>query len=730
MTRMMDVQTAPRYEFGPFSLDVAERRLQRDGQDVALTRKAFDLLLALIEGAGHLRTRETLIEQLWPDTIVEEHSLTWNLSALRKALGDTGDAPQYIETVRGHGYRFIADVSKRGVPVKPALAVPEVVAPAAVGADTVVQRRPSLPRRAVLLVGALALLALATGLWIRASQRDAAVVAVAVPPHSVAVLPFENLSPDAANAYFASGIRDTILTKLAGIGDIRVVSRTSTEAYKSHPVDIVDVASQLHVATVLEGSVQKAGNQVLINAQLIDGRTGGHLWGQTYTRSLDDVFKVQSDVAGQVALALQARLLPAEASRVASLPTQDAQAYDLFLKAEYAALQIETANAPSPPAATMEARGYYQLAIARDPRFALAWARLSYLESHAYWLDIDHTPARVEAGQRAAEQALALDPALPQAHLAMGYVHYYGHRDYGAALAEFEHALRDLPNNADINASIANIDRRRGDWPAALAGYERAAALDPRNPQWPILLGDSLTVLRKYDLAEAAYDRALAVDPHNSAAALYKSLTQLLAGRIDRARATLAAVPREIDPEGLGSAIRFAAAWLAHDADAALAALADAPDLIDAPWTPGFVPTSLLRAQALELRGERDAARKNYLAARDVLERTSRSQAQNPAVWSLLGLAQAGLGESENALTSGRRAVELLPLELDAMDGPYYPATLAEIELRAGAPEAAAARLRHLLAIPAGRVISASLIANDPRFAGAREILATEAQAR
>jgi TolB-like protein/DNA-binding winged helix-turn-helix (wHTH) protein/cytochrome c-type biogenesis protein CcmH/NrfG len=723
MTRMMDVEPAQRYAFGPFSMDVAERRLQRDGHDVALTRKAFDLLLVLVQGAGHLRTRETLIEQLWPDTIVEEHSLTWNLSALRKALGDTGDSPTYVETVRGHGYRFIAEVTRQGdEPATAAVGLPRRNAESSRG-DVV--RRPRARRRLALVAGSIVALAtVATVGWLTASRRDATSAAGPGASHSIAVLPFENLSPDAANAYFASGIQDTILTKLAGIGDIRVVSRTSTEAYASHPADVTQVARQLDVATVLEGSVQKAGDQVRINVQLIDARGGGHLWAQTYTRALDDVFKVQSDVASQVALALQARLLPGEASRVASLPTEDALAYDLFLKGEYAALQIESGNASSPADATAQARDFYQQAIAHDPRFALALARLSYLDSHAYWLDIDHTPARSQAGELAASQALALDPDLPQAHLAMGYAHYYGHRDYVAALAEFQQALRDLPNNADINASIANIDRRRGHWPAALAGYERAAALDPRNPQWPILLGDSLTVLRRYDQAVAAYDRALAVDPGNSAAVLYKSLSLLLGGDLPQARSILAAVPRQIDPEGLGSAMRFAVAWASNDPDGALAALAGAPDLIEAPWTPGFVPSDLLRAQALQLKGDRDGALADYASARDSLLQTSITQAGNPAVWSLLGLAQAGLGDATEALKSGQHAVELLPIERDAMDGPYYPATLADIRLRTGDPAGAAAILRELLAMPAGRVISLPLIAQDPRYAAVRGMLA------
>jgi TolB-like protein/DNA-binding winged helix-turn-helix (wHTH) protein/cytochrome c-type biogenesis protein CcmH/NrfG len=720
---MMDVQTVPRFAFGPFSMDVAERRLQRDGQDVPLTRKAFDLLLALVEGAGHLQTRDSLIEQLWPDTIVEEHSLTWNLSALRKALGDTGDAPQYIETVRGHGYRFIAQVHKLGLP-EPAATVQPLSAPidpeAAVAAPT---RRPRRIARWPLLAIAAMVGLVAIGLWMRGVRQDAPAPGVATQAHSIAVLPFDNLSPDPGNAYFASGIQDTILTKLAGIGDIRVVSRTSTEAYKSHPHDIAAVAAELNVATVLEGSVQKAGSEVLINVQLIDARDGGHLWAQTYTRTLDDVFKVQSDVAGQVAVALQARLLPAEANRVASLPTEDPEAYDLFLKAEYVALQIESGNAPNPAASTEQARAYYQQAIQRDPHFALALSRLSYLESHAYWIDIDHTPARAEAGKRAADQALALDPDLPQAHLAMGYAHYYGHRDYASALGEFEHALRDLPNNADINASIANIDRRRGQWTKALAGYERAAVLDPRNPQWSILFGDTLTVMRRYDEAVRAYDRAIAVDPNDHTATIYKSLTLLMDGRPAAAAEALTTVPAGIDPGGLASTFRFEVARIGGDPSAALAVIASAPEWIEAPYTPSFTPSALLRAQAWTQLGDGARARAAFVSARDSLRKTLSEESDNPALLSLLGLAEAGLGEKDVAIEAGRRAIEKLPLERDALDGPALQAILAQIYIAVGDDAAALPLLRALLALPAGRNLSRARIEHDPQFASVRAAL-------
>lgn len=727
------------YLFGPFRLEVAERRLSREGADIALTRKAFDLLLALVEDAGHLRTREALIEALWPRTIVEEHTLTWNLSALRRALGDTGASPSYIETVRGHGYRFIAEVRREdadgqaaanAIPalesgvVTDACAAADASPAAAEGAAALSgdpaeahpDRAWSWHRPVAVALGVLFALLAAVLLWRGLNEAD---TIDSLPPRSLAVMPFENLSPDPSNAYFASGIQDTILTKLAGIHDLRVVSRRSTESYRSRPTPD-RIARELHVRHLLEGSVQKAGDQVLINVQLIDGASGAHLWGQTYTRSMDKVFNVQGDVAEQVAQALRAQLLPNEARRVASRPTQDPRAYDLFLRAEYKALQIEFGRAHSTAAAAEEARALYQQAIERDPVFALAMARLSFLDSHAYWLEVERTPARAASAHEWAVRALAADAELPQAHLAMGYVHYYCRRDYAAAQREFERALQDLPNDADVNASMANIDRRRGRWKEALDGYEHAATFDPRNPQWPMLRADTLTILRRYAEARTVYEQARAIDPDSTAVTLFNALSLLMDGRVEQVGRMLDELPRDADPGGLGTSVRFIASWLTGDVDGALAALKGAPDMVDGPWTPNFVPLELLRAQALELKGDRSGAQASYTLAREQLRRILQAQPDDPAALSALGLALAGLGEKEAALAAGRRAVELLPIERDAVDGPYYPATLADIEIRVGESAAAVARLRSLLEQPAGRVVSRALIARDPRYATVR----------
>jgi TolB-like protein/DNA-binding winged helix-turn-helix (wHTH) protein/Tfp pilus assembly protein PilF len=721
------------YRFGPFLLDAAERRLSREGVEVALTRKSFDLLVILLEHAGRLQSRDALYAALWPDTIVEEHTLTWHLSALRRALGDTGDAPQYIETVRGHGYRFIAAVQKSEVDAAAAEAAAtsaiDSAEPMAIRSDGTSPESNGSPlppsRPSWRLVAALALASIAAAAAILAWRQDARRIepAASAPasPRSIAVLPFENLSTDPANAYFASGIQETILAQLAGIGDLRVVSRRSTDTYGSRPLDLAGVARQLDVGSVLEGNVQKSGAEVMVNVQLIDPASGTQLWAHSYRRTLADVFAVQSDVAGQVAAALQAKLLPADQYRFARLPTNDAGAYDLFLRAEYSALRIEMGTANDRRAATAQARALYEQAIARDPRFALAYARLSYLESHAYWLPLDHTPERAAAGLRAARRALELDPDLAQSHLAMGYAHYYGRRDYPSALQEFRRALRDMPNNADINASIANIQRRRGAWREALAGYSRAEVLDPRNPQWPMLVGDTLTNMGRYTEADGAYERALVIDPHSATSAISQAFSREIGGNAAGAAAKLGQLPADANPDGYATTARFVAAWLRRDPAAAIAVLDGAPSSIEAPWTPSSTPTDLLRAQALELAGDAAAAREAYARARNALAELLRNQPDDPASMSLLALAEAGLGNTDAALAGARRAADLLPLAEDAVDGPCYLLTLAEVEIRVGDMQAAVALLRHLLDIPAGREMSASLFDRDPRFDAVRE---------
>ena len=303
---------------------------------------------------------------------------------------------------------------------------------------------------------------------------------------SIAVLPFDNLSRDPDNAYFSDGIQDEILTKLAGIGDLKVISRMSTAKYKSRPEDLKTAARELGVATVLEGSVQRAGDKVRVNVQLLDARVDTHLWAKSYDRDLKDVFAVESEVAQEIADTLQAKLSPRQSNALATAPTRDTEAYDLFLKGEYEEHQAESAlNAEL----FDRAQTFYSQALARDPNFALAYARLAHSELYRHWLIGALTSAQLAEVKSDIGRALAIAPELPDAHLALARFFYWGYRDYDSTLRKLDRTVELQPNNADARATYAYIYRRRGEWKRSLAELDRAAELDPRDPQISFNIG-------------------------------------------------------------------------------------------------------------------------------------------------------------------------------------------------------------------------------------------------
>jgi TolB-like protein len=314
----------------------------------------------------------------------------------------------------------------------------------------------------------------------------------AIPSKSIAVLPFENLSEDEANAYFADGTQNEILTKLAGIGDLKVISRTSSAKYKSKPENLKTVARELGVATVLEGSVQKAGDKVRVNVQLLDARSDTHLWAKSYDRDLKDIFAVESDVAQEIAEALRAKLSSTQANALAAAPTRDAEAYDLFLKGEYQERQAESTYKEEiyDSAAT-----FYRQALTRDPSFALAYARLAYSRLNRHWFVNRLTSTQLDEVKFDSERSIAIAPDLPDAHLALGLFHYWGRRDFDSALKEFDRAIELQPNNSNSRAFRAAIYRRRGEWRRSFAEYERAAELDPRDVWIPDQIGASYLAL-------------------------------------------------------------------------------------------------------------------------------------------------------------------------------------------------------------------------------------------
>ena len=535
-----------------------------------------------------------------------------------------------------------------------------------------------------------------------------------VPQKSIAVLPFENLSDDKGAAYFADGIQDEILTKLASIADLKVISRTSTAKYKSKPEDLRTVSQQLGVANVLEGSVQKAGDKVRVNVQLIDARADSHLWAKTYDRDMKDVFAIQSEVAQEIADSLQAKLSPAEAKTLATAPTENPEAYDLFLKAEYFANQILSSTAKNPAETARTAAGFYEKATAADPNFALAYARLSYLKARIYWYNTDPSPQAIDAATKAAERALQLQPELAEAHLSMGYLHYWNRRDYDAALAEFDKARKTLPNSANVLTAIAFVHRRQGKMEQALDEFQQSAALSPRDNLLAREIGSTFVYMRRYGEANAAYDRALAMVPDDVETQVARATMLQTSGDLDAASRTLAMIPAAADPDGWVSYARWQLALVRHQPDAALATLEHAPAWLVNHWPNTRAPVALLRAQALAQKGEAGLARAAFLEAQQGLEGLLDKPRTQAEAQSYLALVHAGLGQKEAALESGRRATETLPYSRDDMIGGFYLAQLAMVEAQVGEKQSALNHIEQLLAIPVGHVLSRASLRLDP----------------
>src|SRR5215470_15919540 len=401
-------------------------------------------------------------------------------------------------------------------------------------------------RNLILLVAAGAIISTTAGFLLlpRASARKI--------DKSVAVLPFQNLSDEKENVYFAEGIQTEILTKLAAIRDLKVISRTSTAKYQSKPEDLKTVARELGVATVLEGSVQRAGDKVRVNVQLIDTRDDTHLWAKSYDRDYKDVLRVEREVAEEIADSLQANLSPSESHVLASVRTHDTEAYDFFLRGEYEFHQAESSLAAD---AYDRADAFYRQALARDPNFAEAAAELGRSRLSRHWFVSPLSPAELEEVKSLTDRAVALSPNSPEAHFALGLFFYWGHRQYDSALAEFNRTLELQPNNADARAYCAYVYRRRGEWERSLADSQQAEELNPRDARITTNIGVTYNALRMWKDAERAELRALAIDPHNTLAALYLLGTRLNAtGDIESARRPLSGFPNLIKdiPGGAG----------------------------------------------------------------------------------------------------------------------------------------------------------------------------------
>jgi serine/threonine protein kinase len=521
------------------------------------------------------------------------------------------------------------------------------------------------------------------------------------PEKSIAVLPFNNLSNEEENAFFADGVQDEILTDLARVADLKVISRASVMEYKSGVArNLRKIGQQLGVANVVEGSVQRAGNRVRVNAQLIDAHTDRHLWAQTYDRDLADVFTIQSEIAKMIADELHAKLSPSERSAIERPPTSDITAFDLYTRGKNLGLTASFNVGARPN--LLQAVDLLNQAVAHDPSFFQAYCQLAHAQDALYFFGYDHTPARLAMAEAAIQAAFRLRPDAGEAHLARAENLYRGYLDYQGALAELEIARQTLPNDARIFELMGYIQRRQGHWEESTRNFERAADLDPRNTRTLQEIAISYDLLRRYHNEAATLDRALAVESKDTETQVsrafmefdWKADTRPLHQLIDSIRATNSTAIQNIANAWLSCALAERDVAAAKDA---LIAAGENPINLgrDVFFNRPFVEGVIAR-----MANDEERARSAFGAARAEHEKIVQSQPNFGPALCVLGLIDAGLGRKDEALHEGRRAVELLPVEKDAINGPLMVAYLAMIAAWVGEKDVACEQLATVIRPP------------------------------
>ncbi len=554
------------------------------------------------------------------------------------------------------------------------------------------------------LVGtAIAAIAL-SGYWFWHPWRAAPVSSLttrSINEKSIAVLPFQNLSTERENAFFADGVQDQILTDLAKVADLRVISHTSVQQYKSDAArDLREIGQQLGVAYVLQGSVQRRREQLRVSAQLVDTRSDEQVWADTFDGDLSDTFAIQSRIAQAIVAQLQAHISPEERADIEERPTLDLMAFDLYLQAKE--LIDSYLDASDPKASFLEALRLLDEAIARDPKFVLAHAYAARAHDLLYFLDLDPTPARCTQAATAAETALRLQPDSAEAHLSMAGHYFRCLRDYDRAQKEIALARPGLPNSAAFYVLAGYIERRRGQWQAAEKDFRAAVKLDPRNPNAVNLLVDTSILLRHYAEAVQGYERAIAAGLDTPIINFRKATIPFSAtGEIGILRDALAQAPPDLDVGGGETALRIFVALVDHDYEAAGRALAASSrrNFQEVDFT-FYYPRPWYEAIIARARGDESKATESFAAARRIFELRLTTKPQDPRTLAALAQVDAGLGKKELAIEEARRAVELMPVSRDAYDGVLVLQGLAQVYTRTGEKDLALELLRQLMSRP------------------------------
>jgi TolB-like protein/DNA-binding winged helix-turn-helix (wHTH) protein len=700
----MQTPVANLYEFGEFQLDTGKRLLRRlDGTPVPLTSRVFDTLLYMVRHHDAVLDKERIMEAVWPDSIVEENNLAQAISKLRQVFGETPGSHSYIVTIPGRGYRFVAEVNERpttAVTVESQIPSPNFPDAADTAAATEVADSPIPPfavsdaqRRLPAKTGwlwvtvflAVAILSIAVLFVVRhrapnSSAGAGTAKSAPTPVKSIAVLPFDNLSDEKQNAYFTAGVQDEITSNLARIADLKVISRTSANLYKSgNPRNSREIGQQLGVAHLLEGNVQRIGNRLRVNAQLINADTDTHVWAQTYNRDVADLFAVQSEIAQVIAGQLHAKISLAEKLSIERAPTADLNAFDLYAHAKSLSPPAFFSNAGKKD--LLEAIDLLNQAVSRDPAFFQAYCQLAFAHDVLYFLGYDRTPARLALAEAAIQAAFRLRPDAGEAHLARAENLYRGYLDYEGALAELEVARQTLPNDPRIFELMGLIQRRQGYWEESTRNLEHAVDLDPRNLFTLSAIADSYRDLRRYAEAESAYDRALAIEPNAVKTKAERARVELdwkadskpLHQLIDSIRATNSSLLPDIADTWLLCALAErdpAAAKDAFIASGENTPLNNDVFRFNRPFVEGIVA---------RMTKDDDKAQSAFTTARAEQEKIVQAQPNYGPPLVVLGLIDAALGRKEEALREGQRAVELLPVERDSIKGALMIEYLAMI---------------------------------------------------
>ena len=515
------------------------------------------------------------------------------------------------------------------------------------------------------------------------------------PEKSIAVLPFENLSDDKGAAYFADGIQEEILTRLATIADLRVISRTSTQRYQSKPGNLAEIAKQLGVANILEGSVQKTADQVRVNVRLVNAQTDSHRWAETYDRKLTDIFGVESEIAKRIAESLQARLSGREKQALAVKPTNNPEAYDAYLRG--LAFQSRSGN---PSELFRKAKGFYEQAVQLDPNFAIAWARLSRMDAFLYFNRFGITTAgQGDAGKRSLENAQKLEPNSPETLLALGYYQYWVLLDYGAAKTTFESVSKMLPGSSEALIALGLVTRRVGNWDQSVAYWEQALALDPRNVELLDFASGTYTLLRQFPTALKLRDRALDITPNDPDLMVAKAGIYQAQGNLQEAARFLSGVNEQV-PNEHTFAIKITQLRLERNYGEAVRLLQTRLAHFHFPSQYDKVSDQVALALMQRLAGDTAGATATADQARRILEQLYNNQPDNFAFASNLSQAYAAMGEKDLAVKTAERAIMLLPRVKDRVNGPTLEENLALIQTIFGENSRAISTLTQLLQTP------------------------------